>query len=385
MMKKKARRIGILTSGGDCPGLNAVIRAVTKKAIHEFGYEVIGIKDGFEGLAFNRHLKLNETDVSGILNLGGTILGTTNRANPYKYPVESNGKVLYKDLSARVIKNVRKLKINGLVCIGGDGTLDTAYRLSLQGVAVIGVPKTIDNDVKGTDITFGFDTAVHIATEGIDRLHTTAESQHRIMILEVMGRSAGWIALYAGLAGGGDIILIPEIPYHVASVAQHIKNRRKKGKKFTILVVAEGAKPFGGKVTVQRMVKDASQPIRLGGVSFVIGQELEKLTGIETRNVVMGHLQRGGSPSPFDRILGTQLGSKAVEYIVQGHFGCMVGVKDNHLVKVPLSKVAQGPRHVPVDHPLIKDAMALGTCFGAHRPHDGHSQVLAAHSQMFGD
>ncbi len=360
----KARRIGILTSGGDCPGLNAVIRAVTKKAIHEFGLQVIGIKDGFEGLLFNRHRKLNEKDVSGILTVGGTILGTTNRANPYKYPVESKTKVVYTDFSVKVIENLRKLKIDGLVCIGGDGTLETAHRLSLQGAPVIGLPKTIDNDVKGTDIAFGFDTAVHIATEGIDRLHTTAESQHRIMVLEVMGRSAGWIALYAGLAGGGDVILIPEIPYQVASVAQHIKNRRKKGKKFTILVVAEGARPIGGKVTVQRIVKDGSDPVRLGGVSFVIGQELEKLTGIETRNVVMGHLQRGGSPSPFDRILGTQLGSKAVDFIVQGHFGCMVGVKDGHLVKVPLSKVAQGPRHVPVDHFLIKDARALGTCFG---------------------
>ena len=364
MIKKKACRIGILTSGGDCPGLNAVIRAVTKKAIHEHGYEVIGIKDGFEGLLFNRHRKLNEGDVSGILTMGGTILGTSNRANPYKYLVESKGNVVYKDFSAKAIENLHKLKIDGLVCIGGDGTLDTVHRLSLQGVPVIGVPKTIDNDVKGTDITFGFDTAVHIATEGVDRLHTTAQSQHRIMILEVMGRSAGWIALYAGLAGGGDIILIPEIPYDLSQVAQHIKNRRKKGKKFTILVTAEGARSSGGKVTVQRMVKDGSEPVRLGGVSFVIGQELEKLTGIETRNVVLGHLQRGGSPSPFDRILGTQLGSKAVDFIARGQFGCMVGVKDDHLVKVPLSKVAQGPRQVPVDHPLIKSARALGTCFG---------------------
>ena len=364
MAKKKAYRIGILTSGGDCPGLNAVIRAVTKKAIHEYAYEVIGIKDGFEGLLYNRHRKLNEEDVSGILTLGGTILGTTNRANPYKYPVESKGKVVYTDLSGQVIKNLRELKIDGLVCIGGDGTLNTTHRLSIQGVPVVGVPKTVDNDVRGTDITFGFDTAVHIATEGIDRLHTTAESHHRIMILEVMGRCAGWIALYAGLAGGGDVILIPEIPYDLSQIVRHIKNRRKKGKRFTILVVAEGAKPIGGNVVVQRMVKDGSEPVRLGGVSFVIGQELEKLTGIETRNVVMGHLQRGGSPSPFDRILGTQLGSKAVDFIARGQFGCMAGVKDNHLVKVPLSKVARGSRLVPVDHPLIKDARDLGTCFG---------------------
>ena len=363
-MKKKACRIGILTSGGDCPGLNAVIRAVTKKAIHEYGYEVIGIKDGFEGLLYNRHKKLNEQDVSGILTLGGTILGTTNRANPYQYPVESGSAVVYKDLSAQVIENVRKLKIDCLVCIGGDGTLDTTHRLSTQGLAVVGVPKTVDNDVKGTDVTFGFDTAVHIATEGVDRLHTTAESHHRIMILEVMGRTAGWIALYAGMAGGGDVILIPEIPYDIFPIAQHIKNRRKNGKRFTILVVAEGAKPMGGKVTVQRIVKDGSEPIRLGGVSFVIGQQLEKLTGIEARNVVLGHLQRGGSPSPFDRILATQLGSKAVDFIAQGQFGCMVGVRNDNLVKVPLSKVARGSRHVPVGHSLIRDARALGICFG---------------------
>ena len=364
MTQKKIHRIGILTSGGDCPGLNAVIRAVTKKAILKYGYEVIGFKDGFEGLLFNRHQKLNEADVSGILTLGGTILGTTNRANPYKYPVENKGQVVYKDLSAKVVENLRKLKIDCLVCIGGDGTLSTAHRLSTQGVAVVGVPKTVDNDVMGTDITFGFDTAVHIATEALDRLHTTAESHHRIMILEVMGRTAGWIALYAGTAGGGDVILIPEIPYDVNLIAQKIKARRKNGKNFSILVVAEGAVSLGGKVTVQRMVADGSEPIRLGGVSFVIGQALEKLTGIETRNVVLGHLQRGGSPSAFDRILGTQLGAKAVDFIAQGEFGCMVGVKDNHFVKVPLSKVAVGSRRVPVNHSLIQDARELGTCFG---------------------
>jgi len=357
-------RIGILTSGGDCPGLNAVIRAVTKKAIHQYGYEVIGIKDGFEGLLFNRHRKLNEMDVSGILTLGGTILGTTNRANPYKYPVESNGQVIYKDLSARLIKNVRQLKLDCLVCIGGDGTLSTTHRLSQQGVPVVGVPKTIDNDVKGTDITFGFDTAVHIATEGVDRLHTTAESHHRIMILEVMGRTAGWIALYAGLAGGGDIILIPEIPYDVSLIAQQIKERREKGKNFTILVISEGAKAAGGKVSVLRMVKDGSEPVRLGGVSFTLGLELERLTGIEARNVVLGHLQRGGSPSPFDRILGTQLGARAVDLIEQGEFGNMVGVKENHLVKVPLTKVAMGSRLVPSNNSFINDARALGICFG---------------------
>ncbi|MDE2028608.1 MAG: ATP-dependent 6-phosphofructokinase [Candidatus Omnitrophica bacterium] len=360
----KKRRIAILTSGGDCSGLNAVIRAVTKKAIHEYAYEVVGIKDGFEGLIFKSWRMLGEADVSGILTMGGTILGTTNRANPYKYPIETRTKVSYKDLSSRVLRNLHQLKIDCLVTIGGDGTLDTAHRLACQGVPIVGVPKTVDNDVKGTDITFGFDTAVHVATEGIDRLHTTAESHHRIMILEVMGRRAGWIALYAGLAGGGDIILIPEIPYNVPLLAKHIKDRRRRGKNFTILVVAEGAKPVGGQVTVQRIVKDASAPVRLGGVSFLLGQELERLTGIETRNCVMGHLQRGGSPSPFDRILATQLGSKAVDLIAQGRFGYMVAVKESRLTHVPLAEVAQGSRLVPTDHPLIKDARALGACFG---------------------
>ncbi|MBF0512279.1 MAG: 6-phosphofructokinase [Candidatus Omnitrophica bacterium] len=360
----KPKRIAILTSGGDCPGLNAVIRAVTKKAIHEYGYEVIGIRDGYEGLLFNKNRRLDEADVSGILNLGGTILGTTNKANLYKYPVEEKGQTVYQDLSLQAIAHLHQLKIDCLVCVGGDGTLSVARQLSLQGVNVVGVPKTVDNDVQGTDITFGFDTAVHIAAEGVDRLHTTAESHHRLMLLEVMGRKAGWIALYAGVAGGGDVILIPEIPYDINKIAEYIKNRRKRGKKFTLLVVSEGVAPINGNVTIQRMVKDGVEPARLGGVSFLLGQDLEKLTGIETRNVVLGHLQRGGSPTAFDRILGTQLGAQAVDFIHQGFYGFMVGVKSNQFIKVPLSIMGQGSRLVPVDHPLIKDARALGTCFG---------------------
>jgi len=330
------KRIGILTSGGDCPGLNAVIRAVVKKATQDYGYDVIGIEDGFGGLIRNKHRKLTDKNVSGILTLGGTILGT-NRLHP--------------DIQ-EAARGFRRLKIDCLVCVGGDGTLRVASHLSKAGVPLVGVPKTIDNDVKGTDITFGFDTAVHIATEGVDRLHTTAESHHRVMILEVMGRRGGWIALYAGLAGGGDIILIPEIPYDIKLVADSIAARRKKGKRFTIVVVAEGAKPRGGNVDLTC------------GISFALGKEIERLTGIETRNVVMGHLQRGGSPSPFDRILGTQLGSHAVDFIVNKQFGHMVGVKKDTFVKVPLAKVAQGQRLVPVNHPLIKTARSLGTCFG---------------------
>ena len=359
-----SKRIGILTGGGDCPGLNAVIRAVAKKAILEHRAEVIGIEDGFEGLIHNRHRALHYDDVSGILNQGGTILGTSNIANPYSYPVKQGSHVVYKDVSRQVLACIRKLKMDCLVCVGGDGTLSIAYRLFKEGVRVVGVPKTIDNDIRGTDVTFGFDTAVQIATDGIDRLHTTAQSHHRVMILEVMGRKAGWIALHSGVAGGGDVILIPEIPYDIDRAIARIKERNKKGKRFSIVVVAEGARPIGGEVSVARRVNDGSEPVRLGGISFIIGDKIEKLSGIETRSVVMGHLQRGGSPSSADRILGTQLGSRALDLMANGDFGYMVGVSGMNFVKVPLSKVAQGSRLVPLDHPLVRTARSLGTCFG---------------------
>ena len=357
------KRIAVLTGGGDCPGLNAVIRAVAKKAILEFGWDVIGIEDGYEGLIFDRHRRLDYRDVSGILTLGGTILGTSNRADPYKYP-SAQKKGIFKDVSDAVMRNIRKLKIDCLVTIGGDGTLTIANRLAKDGVPVVGIPKTIDNDIIGTDITFGFDSAVRIATEGIDRLHTTAQSHHRVMIMEVMGRRAGWIALYSGVAGGGDIILIPEIPYDLNAVAGKVKARNKKGKRFSIVVIAEGAMPKGGSVTVKKIVKDPSDPVRLGGVSFMLGDSLERLTGIETRAVVIGHLQRGGSPTHFDRILGTQLGAKAVDMIDEGQFGYMVGVKKDDFIKVPLATVAKGVKSVPADHMLIKTARELGTSFG---------------------
>ncbi len=361
---KKVKRIGILTSGGDCPGLNAVIRAVVKKATQEHGLEVIGIEDGFEGLIHHKHRKLTSEHVSGILTLGGTILGTSNRANPYRYSVKKGRDFILKDVSREAIDGLRRLKMDALVCVGGDGTLTIAQHLFAQGVPVVGIPKTIDNDVRGTEITFGFDTAVHIAAEGVDRLHTTAESHHRVMILEVMGRRAGWIALYAGLAGGGDIILIPEIPYEMDSIAAGIKKRRQKGKRFTILVISEGAHPKGGKAVIRETVKDATEPMRLGGISFSLGKEIEKRTGVETRNVVLGHLQRGGSPSPFDRILGTQLGAKAVDLIMEGHFGCMTAVQGNTIGKSLLSEAARGQRLVPIHHPLIETARSMGTSFG---------------------
>ncbi|MCX5991877.1 MAG: 6-phosphofructokinase [Chloroflexi bacterium] len=360
----KVKRIAILTGGGDCPGINAVIRATTKKAILEYGIEVIGIKDGYEGIINNQYRKLDYDDVSGILTSGGTILGTSNTANPYRYPVIKGNQLTFENMSETTLKNVEKLNIDCLVCIGGDGTLDIAHRLSRDGIPIVGIPKTIDNDLRGTDIAFGFDSAVYIATEGIDRVHTTAQSHHRVMIVEVMGRNAGWIALHSGIAGGGDIILLPEIPYDIDVVAEKVKERSKRGKRFSIAVVAEGAKPKGGDIVIQRIVKESSDPIRLGGIGFVLGAQIEGRTGIETRTVVMGHLLRGGSPTPFDRVLATRLGTKAVDMIKNKQFGYMVGVKGNSLVKVPLEDVATGPRTVPLDDPLIQAARAVGTCFG---------------------
>jgi len=360
----KIKRIGILTGGGDCPGLNAVIRAVAKRSMFEHRWEVYGIEDGYEGLINNHYRKLKASDVSGILTIGGTILGTSNTADPYGYLTKSGGKIVCRDVSRRVIRNVRAMKLDALVLIGGDGTLATADRLYRSGLPIIGVPKTIDNDLGGTDVTFGFDTAVTVATEAIDRLHSTAQSHHRIMIVELMGRRAGWIALYAGVAGGGDIILIPEIPYTAEAVAAKVLARRKLGKRFSLVVIAEGAKPKGGEVVVKKRVANSPEPIRLGGVGFVLGEVLERLTGTEARCVVLGHLQRGGSPTAGDRVLATQLGAEAVNLIVRGEFGRMVAVRCREITSIALDVPAQGPRLVPPDHPLIAAARSVGTSFG---------------------
>lgn len=358
------KRIAILTGGGDCPGINAVIRAVAKKAILEHDMDVIGIEDGYHGLVNNKYRRLAYDDVSGILTLGGTILGTSKIANPYQYPVKKGKSLQFEDLSKEAIDNMMKLGVVCLVCIGGDGTLGIAHKLHKDGVRAIGVPKTIDNDIRGTDVTFGFDSAVAVATEGIDRVHTTAQSHHRVMIVEVMGHRSGWIALHSGIAGGGDIILIPEIPYELKVVAEKVKERAKKGKRFSIIVVAEGAKPKGGDIVIQRIVKESADPIRLGGIGFVLAKQIEDETKIETRTVVLGHLQRGGSPTPFDRVLATSLGAKAVELMENGEFGYMSGIKGDKLIKVPLQKVAAGPKTVPLKHPLIESARSVGTCFG---------------------
>jgi phosphofructokinase-like protein len=293
------RRIGILTGGGDCPGINAVIRAVAKRAILEHGWEVVGLEDGFEGLIHRRARPLSYEDVSGILTLGGTILGASKISNPYKYAVGKGGGIIFEDLSAQAVATARDLDLDALVCIGGDGTLGIAFRLMKDGLPIVGVPKTIDNDLRGTDITFGFDSAVAIATEAVDRIHSTAQSHHRVMIVEVMGHKAGWIALYAGVAGGGDIILVPEIPYELAAIEAKVRERQKRGKRFSIIVIAEGAKPKGGETVIKRIVERASDPVRFGGIGFALAEEIERTTDIETRAVVLGHLQRGGSPTAW--------------------------------------------------------------------------------------
>ncbi|AEV67822.1 6-phosphofructokinase [Acetivibrio clariflavus] len=358
------KRIGVLTGGGDCPGLNAVLRAVVKTAIVKYGYEVIGFKDGFKGLVDNKFVKLELDDVSGLLDRGGTILGTSNKHNPFKFPVNVDGNTEYKDMSKRVLENLDMFGIDCMVFIGGDGTLTTARDLMKMGIKGIGVPKTIDNDLSGTDTTFGFMTAVYTATEAIDKLHSTAESHHRVMILEVMGRYAGWIALEAGISGGADVILIPEIPYDINKVAQKVMERKNRGKSFSIIVVAEGAKDVEGDMVVNKVVEDSPDPIRLGGVGNKIAAEIERITGIESRVTVLGHLQRGGTPVPYDRILSTRYGVHAVELINQGKFGMMVSLKGNRITEVPIEEAVGTLKTVDPDGELVKIAKSLGVGFG---------------------
>lgn len=366
MPESTIKRIAVLTGGGDCPGLNAVIRGVVKGAHFEHGIEVVGIEDGYAGLVERRYRVFKQGDVSGILFRGGTILGTSNRDNPFKYYKDPQGNPVPEglDRSGEAIANLAEMKAEALVAIGGDGSLTIAYELSQKGVLVVGVPKTIDNDLGATDVTFGFDTAITTATEAIDKLHTTAESHHRVMILEVMGRYAGWIALHSGIAGGGDVILIPEIPFEMDKVCEAILERKQRGKKSSIVVVAEGAKPKGGEVVVARVVKDSTDPLRLGGIGNKVGEEIEKRTGIETRTTVLGHVQRGGSPTPYDRILGTRFGVEAVRQVVAGNFGTMVALRGADIVAVPIQEAVGQLRRVDPKGELDKIAREVGTSFG---------------------
>lgn len=358
------RKIGVLTGGGDAPGLNGVIRAVVKTAIKRYGIEVIGFEDGFYGLIKNHFRRLDLESVSGILHKGGTILGTSNRDNPFRFAVKEGDKTVFKDLSDQALANISAHGIDVLVVIGGDGSLSIASELSEKGLKVIGVPKTIDNDLFATDVTFGFDTAVATATEALDKLHTTAESHHRIMILEVMGRYGGWIALHSGIAGGADVILIPEIPYSLERIREKIEDRRLRGKLFSIIVVAEGAIEREGQMVIARRIEESTDPIRLGGVGQVVADRLTALTGLETRVTVLGHLQRGGSPTAHDRILSTRFGVKAVELAAEGLWNRMVALHGSEIGSTELQEAVKQLKKVDPQGELVKAAKSVGISFG---------------------
>ncbi len=364
MQKIKIKKIGVLTAGGDCPGLNAVIRVIVKTAIHDHGIEVIGFRDGYEGLVRNDYLELRAADVSGILNLGGTILGTSNVGNPYRFPSCHGKNLVIEDRSRDAVRNYKDHGLDCLIVIGGDGTLSIASKLIKDGLRIVAVPKTIDNDLAETDFTFGFESAVATATEAIDKLHSTAQSHHRVMILEVMGRYAGWIALFSGVAGGGDIILIPEIPYDIKKVCKKVKERNRSGKRFSIVVVAEGAKPRGGKLSIARIVEASTDKVRLGGVANRLAEAIEKATGLETRATILGHLQRGGPPTAFDRNLASRYGYEALKLAVRGKFGHMAAFKAGRVTSVPIACAIAHLKLVPHNHPLIEMARSLGTSFG---------------------
>ncbi len=362
--KSSVKRIGVLTGGGDCPGLNAVIRAVVKTGLLEYGAEAYGILDGYEGLVRNRMTQLDYEDVSGILTLGGTILGTSNRANPFEYFEPEGHQEEARDLSDQCVENFRQAGLDVLFCIGGDGTLSIAHELTRKGIPVVGVPKTIDNDICGTDVTFGFDSAVQVVAEAVDRLHTTAMSHHRAMVLETMGRYSGWLALVGGMAGGGDVILIPEIPYTVDRVCEVVAERSRLGKRFSIVVVSEGVQLPQGDYVIRREVEDSHDKVRLGGVGEWFARRITDLTCIESRAVVLGHVQRGGSPTAYDRVLATRLGHAAFVEAARGNFNVMVGVQGPDIVPVPLSEVADRQRRVPQDSPVVAAARGVGTSFG---------------------
>ncbi len=361
---KKIERIAILTGGGDCPGLNAVIRAVVRAAVNLYGWDVTGILDGYDGLIGGHVRKLTSKDVRGLQVRGGTILGTSNRGNPLRYPVEENGCIVFRDVTDKILTNIRKLKIDVLIAVGGDGTMKIADALFEKGVPVMGIPKTIDNDLGATDVTFGYNSAVSTATEALDKLHTTAESHHRVLVLEVMGRECGWIALESGIAGGADVILIPEIPFDMNEVCRHISQRKKTGSRFSIVVVAEGAFPGGGRKMYEKEPGPDGLPGRLGGIGHRAAEQIGMCTGIETRTAVLGHLQRGGTPTTYDRILATRFGVEAVNHIAEGHFGHMVCLQGRSIVCRRIKQAVKKLKLVDPDGQLVRTAEALGITLG---------------------
>jgi len=381
-MEPKIKKIAIITNGGDAPGLNAVIRAIVKTA-RTYGVESYGFIEGYQGLLDNNYVKLDlQTNANGLLTRGGTIIGTSNNTNVFNYKVvKEDGTVEYQDLSDKCVQNLKDDGFDCLFTLGGDGTQKSSRDFSLKGVRCIGVPKTIDNDVAHTDMTFGYNTAVQVATDALDRIHTTAESHHRIMILEVMGRYAGWLALESAIAGGADVALIPEIPYDINSVIAKVNERKARGKLFTIIVVSEGAMPKDGTMTVKKTYNDGSglDNVRLGGIGDKLAAELEELTGFVTRSTTLGYVQRGGTPTAFDRVLSTKYGTKAMELALNGIFNVLVTYKDGKMSYVPLEDVvgnnkvigaASGNtresniRKVPLDCDLIDVARKLGMSLG---------------------
>lgn len=358
------KKIGVLTGGGDCPGLNAVIRAVVKPAIHDHDIEVVGIEDGYEGLVENKMTPLSWDDVSGILTQGGTILGASNKANPFNYYPSGQRKNNPVDKSEKCLENFEAADLDALVCIGGDGTLTIAHKLHKLGIPSVGVPKTIDNDVCETDVTFGFDTAVQIVTNAVDRLHTTAQSHRRVMIVETMGRYTGWLALTGGMAGGGDIILIPEIDYSLDNVCHAIEERHRMGRRFSIVVVAEGVKTPSGQYVERKPVEESHDSRRLGGISGYLADEIEDQAGVETRAAVLGHVQRGGTPTARDRVLATQFGYEALNTVVREDFDEMVSLQGSEILNVPLHRVADRRCGVDPGGQLVKTAKAVRTVLG---------------------
>jgi len=358
-MPNSPTRVGVLSGGGDCPGINAAIRAVTKSLILKHDASVVGIRDGFEGLIERDVHPLNYQDVSGILSRGGTILGASNKADPFNYHPRGGA-----DVSAQVVSTYNSFDLDALVVIGGDGTMSIAHRLTDLGVNVVGVPKTIDNDLVGTDRTFGFDTAVSIASEAIDRIHTTAQSHHRVMIVETMGRYAGWIALHSGVASGADVILIPELEYEIDEVVRVCRERQQGGQRFTIVAIAEGAKPKEGERVVKERIEESTDPIRLGGIGRVLAEQLKTRLDSEVRTTILGHMQRGGTPTAYDRNLSTAFGTRAAALVGEETFNVMVALQDGDFTHVPLAEVANKTRTVPLNSSLLASAIDVGTSFG---------------------
>lgn len=356
------KKVAILTAGGDCPGLNAVIRAITKTAIQKYNLEVIGILDGYRGLVKDRIVPLTLDSVEDILDKGGTILGSSNKDNPFKFLETKDSEPV--DMSGKCIEQLKAHGVDCLFTIGGDGTLTSGRDFSRLGFPVIAVPKTIDNDLNATDLTFGFNTAVTTATEAMDKLRTTAEAHHRVAVVEIMGRYAGWLTLEAGIAGGASVILIPEIPYDIDKVCEAVRQNTEDGKHYTIVAVSEGAKPKGGDIFVKKIVANSPDSIRLGGISNKIAEEIEEALDIETRATVLGHIQRGGQTSPYDRVLSTRYGVKAMELAMEGTFGVMVAMLDGKVTYSSLEDAVGKLKTVPTDCEMIKVARTLGISFG---------------------